>query len=302
MSKKKLRKRTRTSISATSTITPRRALVRYHGGKWRLAEWIIPYFPPHGTYVECFGGGGSVLLRKPRSPQEIYNDLDHGIVNLFTVVRDRGAELKRALELTPWSREEFYLAYEPTPDPLELARRTIVRSWMGHGMAAMMRPVKDGTRSAKSGFRAANRTDGGRGGNSALTSWLNLPEVIPQTIARLRGVVIENKDALEVMRQQDTTHTLHYVDPPYVPETRGEPKVYMHEMTVEQHVEMGDLLNDLKGMVVLSGYACDLYDKKLFKHWKRVTCAAYADGGRAREEVLWLNDAAARFHRENLWW
>lgn len=44
--------------------TPARPMLRYHGGKWMLAPWIVAHFPPHQTYVEPFGGG-SVLLRLP---------------------------------------------------------------------------------------------------------------------------------------------------------------------------------------------------------------------------------------------
>lgn len=131
---------------------PKRPIVRYHGGKWKLAPWITSHFPAHRVYVEPFGGGGSVLIRKPRSYAEVYNDLDHEIVNVFRVARDRGAELQRALELTPFSRDDFILSYEPADDPLEQARRTIARSFMGFGSAAACGEI--------SGFRANSSRSG----------------------------------------------------------------------------------------------------------------------------------------------
>lgn len=88
----------------------KRPLLRYHGGKWKLAPWILRHLPPHRVYVEPFGGGGSVLLQKPRSYAEVYNDLDGEIVNLFRVARERGEELAQAVELTPFARLDRNLA------------------------------------------------------------------------------------------------------------------------------------------------------------------------------------------------
>jgi DNA adenine methylase len=265
-------------------LSPSRPIIRYHGGKWKLAEWIISHFPPHRIYVEPFGGGGSVLLRKPRSYAEVYNDLDGEMVNLFRVARDRGEELAQALELTPFARAEFEQAYDPSGDEIEQARRTVARGFMGFGSA--------GASGQSTGFRSNSN----RSGTTPAHDWMNYPDCLREVIQRLRGVVIENRDAIEVMQQQDSDRTLHYVDPPYVHVTRhmrGRAPAYKHEMTDEQHEALAGTLRGLAGMVLVSGYRCELYDR-LFDGWGRVECAAHADGARDRVEVLWLNDAAAR--------
>jgi D12 class N6 adenine-specific DNA methyltransferase len=61
--------------------------IRYYGGKWNSALWIIKHFPPHVHYVEPCGGAASVLLQKPPSELETYNDLSGDIVNFFRVLR-----------------------------------------------------------------------------------------------------------------------------------------------------------------------------------------------------------------------
>lgn len=87
----------------------KRPILRYHGGKFILAPWIISHFSPHKIYTEVFGGGGSVLLRKKRSYAEVYNDKWDIVVNVFKIMRDpvKAAELERVLRLTPFSRTEF---------------------------------------------------------------------------------------------------------------------------------------------------------------------------------------------------
>lgn len=259
---------------------PTRPLLRYHGGKWMLAPWIIAHFPEHRTYVEPFGGAASVLLQKPRSYAEVYNELDGQIVNLFRVCRDDGERLIELLKLTPFARDEFLLSYESADDPLEQARRTVARSFMGFGS-----PSASGR---KTGFRSNSN----RSGTTPAHDWANFPEALRAIVVRLAGVVIENKDAVGVMLQQDSPQALHYVDPPYVHQARHTDKGYRHEMTDDQHREIAAVLHELSGMVVLSGYHTELYDE-LYRDWQRVERRAYADGATPRVEVLWLNPVCA---------
>lgn len=257
-----------------------RPILRYHGGKWLLAEWIIGHFPHHRVYVEPFGGAASVLLQKPRSYAEVYNELDGEIVNLFMIVRERGSELRKALELTPFARQEFLKAYKPTEDSLEQARRTVIKSFMSFG--------SDGIKNI-SGFRANSN----RSGSTPAHDWLSYPRKLDMIIERLRGVVIENRDAREVIQTHDTPDTLHYVDPPYLHSTRSSDKRYRFEMTDDEHIDLASVLHSCKGKVVLSGYPSDLYED-LYKDWHRIEKRAMADGARERTEVLWLNFEAQR--------
>ncbi|MBB4212789.1 DNA adenine methylase [Rhodothalassium salexigens DSM 2132] len=255
-------------------------VLRWHGGKARLAPWIISHFPAHRVYVEPYGGAGSVLLSKPRAYAEVYNDLDGDVVTLFHILRTPGAaeRLEEALRLTPFARTEYLAAYEPCGDPVERARRLIVRSMMGHG---------SNSPHSITGFRADTRRDGG----TPVRDWARYPDRLPEIVDRLRGVVIENRPAIAVMGAHDGEQTLHYVDPPYVPSTRGRGRDYAFEMTEEDHADLADCLHRLRGMVVVSGYPSPLYER-LYPKWERVERRAYADGARQRVECLWLNPAA----------
>lgn len=267
--------------------SPTRPILRYHGGKWRLAQWIISHFPAHRIYVEPFGGAASVLLAKARCYAEVYNDLDGEIVNLFRVVRDAGPDLARACELTPYSRAEFDLSFQPTDDPIKQARRTVVRSQMGFG-GNLTRPNRDQS-PQRTGFR--NYTDVGRGSTPA-GDWSNYPTALTQIIARLRGVVIEKRDALAVIADHDSPDTLHYVDPPYVHSTRcgrGARRGYRFEMSDDDHRELADHLKALAGAVIVSGYDCDLY-REIFDGWNCVHRQTHADGARDRTETLYLRN------------
>lgn len=279
----------------STTATVKRPIMRYHGGKFRLAPWIISHLPAHRVYVEPYGGAGSVLLRKPRSYAEIYNDLDGEIVNVFRVLRDveMAAKLKEQIRLTPFARSEFVDAYLDCEDPLERARRTLVKSFMGFGSAAVTQQSGDNSKTT-TGFR----NNSNRSGTTPAHDWANLPKHVDLWVERLAGIVVESRPALGLIDLFDTPETLFYVDPPYVHSTRGDGKGksvcrYRHEMTDDDHRELAEHLHSIKGIAVVSGYPSVLYDT-LYAGWKTVFKDTHADKALDRTECLWLNPAATR--------
>lgn len=268
----------------------KRPVLRYHGGKFLLAKWIISHFPDHKVYTEVFGGGGSVLMLKPRAYAEVYNDKWDTVVNVFRVLRDpvSAGRLEQLLRLTPFSRTEFvrtgYAQIDNAADPVEKARLTIFRSFAAFGSAST-----NGKHST--GFRAKSW----RSSTTPARDWANYPNNIQSFVDRLKGVVIENKDYREVFLQHDSEDTLHYVDPPYPHSTRNMARgnaSYAHEFTDQDHIDMADSAKALRGGVIISGYDCELY-QELFKGWHVSKKMALADGARPRTECLWINDRAA---------
>ena len=245
-----------------------------------MARWVISHFPAHETYVELFGGAASVLLRKPRSIGEVYNDLDGDVVNVFRVLRNReqAAELARMLALTPYANEEYRLAYEPCDDPIERARRMIFRSFAGHGSDSLTR--------SHAGFRGHRNKESGV---TAAQEWANFPREIAIFTERLQGVCIEQREAIKLVPVFDRTDTLFYADPPYPKITRSSRSVkYRYEMTDQDHVELADALHQTKGKVIVSGYPSELYDQ-LYAGWRCVRKSHHAQNAKPSIECLWLS-------------
>ena len=256
-------------------------ILRYPGAKWLRAEWIISHFPPFRTYVEPYFGSGAVFFSLPTPPEyAVLNDKSRSVVNLFEMLRTRGPELCALVELTPWARDEYDASYELTGDPLEDARRFLVRCWQAHGTRL----------NGKTGWRNRGSAQGGM----TYMLWNQLPERIAAVIGRLKYAEIENREALDIIaRFADQEDCLLYVDPPYHFATRSG-ALYEHEMKDDRaHVELIEALDRCQGMVVLSGYAHPIYDSRL-AHWQRVTMPSLAEHGKVQTEVLWLNAKAAR--------
>lgn len=291
----------------------RRPALRYHGGKFRLAPLLVRLFPDHRVYTEAFGGGASVLMHKERSYSEIYNDLDTEVVNVFRVLQDpkKSARLERKLYLTPFARAEFELSYKHSRSEVERARRTIIRSFMGWGSDSISR-----TKATQAGFNTrisstmstGFRWNSNRSGTTPAQDWMNYGECLPAFVERLRGVVIENRDAETILLKMDRTDTLHYCDPPYPQSVRQTGTTHTHryrwEMTDKDHEALAELLQSLKGMVVISSYTSALYDR-LYRGWEKISwtsgqfCSASNSASRIRTEVAYLNPATMNQQKQS---
>lgn len=260
--------------AVTTTIKP---ILKYPGAKWNCAEWIISHFPAHAHYVEPFFGSGAVFFNKTPAKHEVINDLSGDVVNLFRVIREDGERLAALIEMTPWAREEFEASYQPTDDPMERARRFVVRVWQAN----------NGRLDGSSGWRS-NGANLEKGRVPTLNQWRDLiPNRIRETAKRLLDAEIERRPASEVITRHSNADVLIYADPPYVLSTRAG-KMYQHEMTDADHAALLDALDAHPGPVVLSGYHCALYDDRL-AHWHTREKRVQAEKGNTRTEVLWLN-------------
>lgn len=262
-------------------------LFGWYGGKFSHLDWLLPLLPECHHYCEPFAGSAAVLLNRPPSPVETYNDLDGEVCNFFRVLRDESDELGRVIALTPFSREEFALActLDPALSPLERARRFYIRA----------RQVRTGLAQTATVGRWANCKQTSRAGMSGVVSrWLGGVEMLSAIAERLLRVQIENRPAVDVIRLYDSPRTLFYCDPPYVHSTRGDAKAYRHEMTDEEHTELASVLNRLQAKVALSNYDCgllnELYPPPKWRKLKSPPRTNHATKGQ-RTEVLWTNFA-----------
>ena len=248
-------------------------ILKYPGGKSRIADWIISFFPNHKVYLEPFFGSGALFFKKKPSYIETINDIDGDIINLFRVCREHPMELSAAINLTPFSRDEYIECCEPSAEPIERARRTLVRFHQSFGT----------TNSCKNSWRNVQTY----GGPRCATMWNYLPEAIIECCERLKDAQIENKDAIELIRRYDDPETLIYIDPPYLQELRKK-NMYKYEYSLEQHKKLLNTIRQSKSMIIISGYDNELYNTKL-AGWTTAEIETLAQMGKKRIEKIWFN-------------
>jgi len=272
-----------------------RIVFGWYGGKFSHLDWLLPLLPTCHHYCEPFAGSGAVLLNRPPSLVETYNDIDGEVVNFFRVLRDRHEELIKAISLTPFSREEYYVAIygdkRKTSD-IERARRFYIRA----------RQTRTGLAQTASLGRWANCKNTSRAGMSGVVSrWLGGVQALDDIAQRLIRVQIENRSAVDVIRLYDSPETFFYCDPPYLHATRGDSKAYGFEMDEGQHYEFAKAVNESCGKFAVSGYDHPLMAKlfpssRWFKTLGPQKTIHSTKGSRC--EVLWTNYDPKQIHKK----
>ena len=273
-------------ISRTRKGSRKKIAFGWYGGKFSHLDFLLPNLPNDAShFCDVFGGSAAVLINREPAPVETYNDLDSELVNFFATLRDpeQGERLLREIALTPFSREELELACTPELDldHVERARRFYVRA----------RQTRTGLAQTSSKGRWAQCVLTSRSGMAgAVSRWLGAVEGLPEIAGRLMRVQIDNAPALEVIQRYDTSDTLFYLDPPYVHDARGDKHAYYGEMTDFDHIELANLLSQVKGRAAISGYRSDLYDS-LYREWHRVDAPVKICHSvrQPRQECLWTN-------------
>lgn len=254
-----------------------RPVLKYPGAKWYLARWIIDHLPPHESYLEPYFGSGAIFFNKKPARIETINDIDGEIVNFFRVCRDHPDELARAINLTPWAREELKESQKVADDPVERARRTAVGCSMTLGSRMCSRSFRHSTGKYK------------RYGPDNAKLWGKLPETIIQVAQRLKNAQIENRPALDLIRSFDGPEVLVYLDPPFVKDTRTlHGDQYHFEMSDQEHEELLKTVLNHNGKVIISGYDHEMYNDYL-KGWDKQSIKSRIERGGVREETIWLN-------------
>ena len=211
----------------------------YPGGKTVYCDEIIDRMPDHRRYVEVFGGSAAVLLNKPHSYIEVYNDLDDDVVQFFRVLRERRDELESWLQATPFSRSlyeewvrEFYEGYRPEDDVERAGRWFYLRYTQFNGSL-----------DRKNGFKSGGKRNEAR-------SFRRSIDDLEMVAARFGEVRVECQPYHEVLDRYDHPDTLFYLDPPYY-QTNSERTHYRVGQDFD-HARFVDELRDREGDWIVS--------------------------------------------------
>lgn len=245
-------------------------------------------------YVEPYFGGGAVLLANdPEGISEVVNDLHVLLENFWCVLKDPKLfpKFQRKVEATAFSKT----AYDASVTYCKIMQFPIGETDYVEFALRFFVACRQSLSGRMSGFASITRNRTRRGMNEQVSAWLNCIEGLPEVHERMKRVLILNGEALDVIRKEDGPHTLFYLDPPYLHETRATTGEYEHEMSYKQHEELLKALSKIEGRFLLSGYPSNLYDcYRNLNGWKQYEKAInnHAAGGKTKRkmvECVWTN-------------
>lgn len=258
-----------------------------NGGKHYLAKQIVAMQPTNCThYVEPYAGSLAVLFARDPVGSEIVNDLHLELTNFWRVLADpeTAQQFIRRIECVPFSEVEF----EEKSIGVDLDRSNLVAR-----AASFFVSCRQSMSGRMKNFAPVYPNRLRRGMHEGVSAWLSAVAGLPEVHERLKRVAIYNRDALEIIRQHDTPHTLFYCDPPYLLDTRVTKDAYEYEMTDNQHLAMLDTLRYLKGRFILSGYSNTMYRNfATWYNWNTVEIEVpnrAGDSSTRAVECIWRN-------------
>lgn len=86
------------------TFGTKESIFRYLGGKSKMLDDLIKWFPPCQCYVEVFGGSLKPFMAKDPSPVEVVNDFNANLINFWRVASQWPEELTASINGVPASR------------------------------------------------------------------------------------------------------------------------------------------------------------------------------------------------------
>jgi DNA adenine methylase len=236
-------------------------LILWFGGKGNMLAKLLPIINgiKHTTYCEPFGGGASILLNKQPSKVEVYNDLDSGLYDFFSVLAnpEQFEKFRRRVSLLPYSRQLYYDCCDTWQQEADIIERA--SKWFVVARQSFSGRFGSGWSFAVTASR--------RNMAETCSKWLSCIEHLPEVHTRLQRVQIENIDFKKCIDCYDTDETLFYLDPPYLAETRSAGG-YKHELTAVDHAELIEILLNLRGQAVLSGYPNEIYNRLTQSGWE----------------------------------
>lgn len=250
----------------------------WFGGKGKVAHHIISRMPEHKTYVEPFGGAAHVITQKPRIAHEVYNDIDGELVNFLLVARAEPKRLSEACESLPYSRQ-LYEQWKNEELPHDEFERAVRFFYLNRSAVAK----GNGPGGNKTGWRHSTQST-----QNPAMGYQSACKLIPAFADRFKGVMIEHEDYRTIIEKYDSPHVLFYVDPPYI----GRERFYAGGFTEQDHRELAELLNNIKGKAIVSYYDDPLL-LEIYPKWRRETFDSFkqvVNGDNCyAEELLLMN-------------